>query len=78
MSEPENTAEDLKTISLRLDRDTYRALSHYAFDHAKTRTAVIREAIAAHLAIIPAATKGDDENAQSEGKGKTRTARKGK
>lgn len=54
----EATPEEVKTISLRLDRETYRALSHFAFDHAKTRTAVIREALAAHLSVKPAATKG--------------------
>jgi hypothetical protein len=66
--------DEFKTVPVRFERTMHRALVLYAIDNELTVTAVIRQAVAAKLAILleqqPTVTSGDLKNGQSESKGK--------
>lgn len=69
-------SEDVKRIPLRLERDLYQKIAQYALDNEMSRTAVIRECIAAKFSEGKPAALEVDENGESKGKGKGKAARK--
>jgi hypothetical protein len=67
---------DIKTIPLRLDRELYQALAQYALERDTSRTAVIRECLAAKFTVGKSAAKSKGASKHGEGQSKTKGKRK--
>jgi hypothetical protein len=70
-------SSEVKTIPLRLDRELYLALANYALANDMSRTAVIRECLAAKFTMgkTSAANVGVDKHGESQSKTKGKRKR---